>query len=128
MNSVILIGRLTAKPELSSTATGTNVCKFTLAVDGSKKDDTDFLDVTAFNKTAENLSQYKDKGDLIAVKGRLKKDVWKDNNGQSRSRTYVIAGEVQFLSSSKSKQDIQENLSAEEVDEIYQEYKDDLPF
>lgn len=128
MNSVILIGRLTAKPELSSTATGASVCKFTLAVDGSKKDDTDFLDVTAFNKTAENLSQYKDKGDLIAVKGRLKKDVWKDNNGQTRSRTYVIAGEVQFLSSSRNQQDIQNNLSAEEVEKIYEEYNDDLPF
>lgn len=128
MNSVLLIGRLTKKPELNSTRTGTSVCNFTLAVDGIKKDEADFLDVTAFNKTAENLFQYKDKGDLIAVKGRLKKDVWQDN-GQNRSRTYVVANEVQFLSSKKdnSQQEIQDNLDVNEIEE-FSFSSDDLPF
>ena len=121
MNSVILIGRLTAKPELAKTKTGTSVCKFTLAVDGSAKDETDFLDITSFGKTAENLEQFKNKGDMIAVKGRMKKDTWKDN-GITKSRTYVIAETVQFLSSSQKKE------PTEGYDPTNKDWNSELPF
>ena len=119
MNSVILIGRLTKDPSVDKTANGTSVCKFTLAVDGNNKDETDFLDVTVFNKSADNLALYKHKGDMIAFKGRLKKDTWQDQAGQNKSKTYVIAEQIMFLSSAQKK----------EEDPTTKEWaKDDLPF
>ena len=72
MNVVILSGRLTKKPELRSTASGTSVCNYSLAVDNNKIDENgkrcvDFIDCVCFGKQAENLAKYQDKGNIIEV-------------------------------------------------------------
>ena len=98
-NKVILMGRLTADPELKS-ANGTYVTSFSLAVDrryakeGQNK--TDFITVVAWRQTAEFISKYFDKGSAILVCGELQTRSWEDNNGNKRYATEVVASEVSF--------------------------------
>jgi single-strand DNA-binding protein len=104
LNTVILIGRLTAAPELKD-ANGTPVCRFTLAVDrppnkeGEKQ--ADFIECIAWRSQAENLVKYRDKGDPVAVEGRLQIDSYDDSQGIRRKAARVIARRVTFLPTGK---------------------------
>lgn len=89
INKVILMGRLTRDPEMRQTQTGTMTCRFTVAVDrplstqaaqSGKERQTDFISVTAFNKTAEFVSKYFNKGKLILVEGSIKTGSYTDKN------------------------------------------------
>ena len=101
MNFVTLVGRLVKDPELRRTSNGNAITNFTLAISESKEN-TDFIDCRAFKQNAENLANYKHKGDLIAVSGKIKKDVWKDQTGTTQSRTYVIANYIEYLANAKA--------------------------
>ena len=101
MNFVTLVGRLVKDPELKRTGNGNAITNFTLAI-SENKENTNFIDCRAFKQNAENLSNYKHKGDLIAISGKLKKDVWKDQNGSTQSRTYVIANYIEYLANAKA--------------------------
>lgn len=99
MNTVIISGRLTADADLRYTPTGTAVAKFTLAVQDDFKNaqgerETQFIDVTAWRKTAEFVASYSGKGKRIIVQGRLKKEMW-EKDGQKRSRIIVVAEKVE---------------------------------
>lgn len=100
-NSVIITGNLVRDPELRETNAGP-VCSFAVAVNGYKDDDVSYVDVTAWNKTAELVTQYCSKGKKVAVTGRLKQDRWQDNDGNNRSKLAVVASQVEFLSSVES--------------------------
>jgi len=105
LNKAILMGRLTKDPELRSTNSGTPVCSFTLAVDRRGKDDgVDFIDIVAWSKTAEFVSKYFQKGQLVAVAGRIQTRTWEDNNGNKRKAVEVVADEVHFAESKKNSQ------------------------
>jgi len=101
-NNVILIGRLTRDAELKYTATGTAVAKFGLAVNRKRKqgdeyiDEVSFIDITAWAKLAENLSQYLTKGKQIGVCGELRQDRW-EKDGQNHSKVGVTANAIQLL-------------------------------
>lgn len=97
LNKAILMGRLVKDPELRSTNSGTPVCSFTLAVDRRGKDDgTDFIDITAWSKTAEFVSKHFFKGQLMAVAGRIQTRNWEDQQGNKRKAVEVVADEVHF--------------------------------
>ena len=99
-NKVILMGNLTADPELRQTPSGVSVCRFTIAVQrlyGEKK--TDFFEVVAWRVTAEFVSRYFCKGQAILVCGNLQNNEWTDKNGSKRIRTEVIADDVTFADS-----------------------------
>lgn len=106
LNEVRLIGRLTRDVELRSTSTGQSIAQFGLATgrkyqgnDGTLKEETTFIDITAWGKTAENVSKYCKKGSLVFVGGRLKLDTWQDKTtGANRSKLSVVAENIQFLS------------------------------
>lgn len=105
MNKVILIGRTTAKPDLRATQSGTKVCKFTLAVNREFKNsqgeyETDFIDCITF-RNADTVAQYVDKGDLIAVSGRIQKNSYTNQNGEKRYVTNVVTDRVEFLQMKK---------------------------
>ena len=103
MNSTNMIGRLTADPELRRTTDGTAVCTFTLAVRRPRvKDTSDFIDFVAWRQSAEYLSQYGHKGDIVAVSGPLTSRKWKDKNDNNRINWEIQADSVELLSSKKS--------------------------
>jgi single-strand DNA-binding protein len=106
-NRVTLIGNLTRDPETRDLPSGTTLCEFGLAMTrhyktagGDDREETCFIDCTAFGKQAEVLSQYVSKGRPLFVEGRLKYDQWDDKNGGGkRSKVSVIVENFQFLGS-----------------------------
>jgi single-strand DNA-binding protein len=99
MNDVSLIGRLTRDPELITTDNGTDIAKLRLAVDRRRRDDgAVFVDVKCFEAQARACADHLAKGRQVAVTGRLERDEWQAGEGTKRSRLYVIAQRVQFLS------------------------------
>lgn len=101
LNKAILMGRLTADPELRKTQNGTSVTSFTLAVNRSytragEQAQTDFIDIVAWRNTAEFVSRYFVKGQLVAVEGQIQTRTWEDKNGQKRKSVEVVASEVFF--------------------------------
>ncbi len=104
-NKVILMGNMTADPELKQTQTGFSVCSFSIAVQRrfAKADqgqqNVDFINVVTWRQQAEFVSRYFKKGSNILVCGQLQTRTWTDNQGQKRYATEVIADEVTFGSS-----------------------------
>ena len=104
MNSVALIGRLTADPtthagERHESAT------FRLAVPRKGSDGADFVDIVTFDKLAATCGEYLTKGREVAVVGRLHLNEWTSREGERRSRLQVVADAVQFLDSPKKAAD-----------------------
>lgn len=106
-NKVLLMGNLTADPELRYTGSGAAVCTLRLAVNrsyktqsGEMRDDTCFIDVSVWGKQAESSNNYLRKGAPVFVEGVLRFETWTDkNSGQNRSRHSVSAESVRFLGS-----------------------------
>jgi single-strand DNA-binding protein len=107
LNKVFLIGRLTRDPELRYTTNGIAVTSLGLAVnrfynskDGERREEVTFLDVTVWNRQAENCCQYLKKGRSVHVEGYLKLDSWDDKDtGKKRSTVKIEAENIQFLDS-----------------------------
>jgi single-strand DNA-binding protein len=102
LNRIILIGRLTRDPELRYVPSGHPVAQFTLAVDRpftnqAGEHDTDFIDIVAWRKLAEQVSQHLSKGRLVAVEGRLQIRSYETQDGQKRKVAEVVADGVRFL-------------------------------
>jgi len=101
LNLVVLMGRLTADPELRTTPNGISVCRFTLAVDrnyakpGTERQ-ADFINCVAWRQTAEFVSRYFVKGQLVAVNGSIQTGSYTDNNGNKRYTTDVVVDNVNF--------------------------------
>lgn len=99
MNKVILIGRLTGKPEVRQTQSGTEICTFTVAVARRfNKDQTDFIPVVTWRGLAENCAKYLVKGQQIAVVGELQSRHYEDKDGNKRIVYEVSAEDIEFLS------------------------------
>ena len=97
MNNVVLIGRLTKKPELNYTQSNKAVTRFTLAVNKDGKDKgADFIPVVAWDRDAENICRYLDKGRQVAIRGRIETGSY-DRDGQKVYTTDVIAEKVEFI-------------------------------
>lgn len=103
LNKAILMGRLTADPELRHTQSNIPVTSFTLAVDRTFGQDkqTDFLDIVAWRNTAEFVSKWFRKGMLVAVSGRIQTRTWEDKQGNKRKSVEVVADEAFFAESKK---------------------------
>jgi single-strand DNA-binding protein len=105
LNRVLLIGNLTQDPELRYTPSQVAVSDLRLAVnrswsskDGERREDTVFLDVTVWNRQAENCCQFLRKGSPVFVEGYLRMDSWDDKTtGEKRTKIKVEAERVQFL-------------------------------
>ena len=106
LNKVMLIGNLTADPEVRPTQSGVPLTELRLAVnrvlagrgDGERREETTFLDVTCWNRTAEIAAQYLSKGSSVFIEGRLQQDTWEDKQtGQRRSKIRVVAENMQLI-------------------------------
>lgn len=101
LNKVILIGHMTADPELKATPSGVNVVSFSIGVnrkyskEGEQK--TDFINIVAWRNTAEFISKYFKKGNAICICGSIQTRSWTDNNGNKRYQTEVVADEASFV-------------------------------
>ncbi len=109
LNKVILIGRFTRDVELRSTPQGVSTCSFSLAVDRNYQNaggerQTDFINCVAWRQTAEFISKYFSKGNLICVEGSIQTRSWKDNDGNNRYATDVVVDRSYFVESKKSAQ------------------------
>lgn len=116
MNKVFLIGRLSRDPELRHTTSGMAVCQINVAVSrrtGAGRDpETDFINVVAWDKQAENVSKYLAKGRQVAVEGRIQTRSYDNNEGKKTYVTEVVANNVEFLGSASDnsrQQNIDEN-------------------
>ena len=113
MNSVVLIGRLTRDPETRYTSgSQMAVCSFTIAIDrvtrqGEEKK-TDFPRITVFGKQAENVCRYKDKGDMIAIQGKIQTGSYKHRDGYTVYTTDVVADRIEFIGSRVERHDEQQ--------------------
>ena len=142
MNKVVLVGRLTAKPELRYTSSNTAFIRFTVAVNrnftgADGKREADFINVVAWRKQAETISKYFDKGNLIALEGRLQTGSYDDREGNKRYTMDVALDNFEFvegknkaqsdvgtISSEPSPYDFQDSVSVE--NDPFAEYGDSV--
>lgn len=97
-NHIIIGGRLTAKPELKTTPSGTTVCNFSVAVNRKGKEQTtNFINCVSFSKTAEFVSKFFDKGSSICVVGSLQVRRYTDKDGNKRTTTDVLVDSAHFV-------------------------------
>lgn len=102
LNRVILMGRLTKDPDFKQTQSGIAMCKFSVAVERQFKDkvtgerQTDFLDCAAFRGTAEFISRYFSKGNMILVEGNIQNNNYTDNNGVKHYSNNIMVENVSF--------------------------------
>ena len=101
LNRVVLMGRLTADPELRQTPNNISVVTFTLAVERTYQADrnnrqADFINIVAWRSTAEFVSKYFVKGQLVAVEGSIQTRNYEDKNGNKRTAFEVVADQVFF--------------------------------
>lgn len=102
MNKVILIGNLTRDIELRYTQSNVPVGQFTVAINNGKDEQgnsrpADFINCVIWEKQAENMKKYTQKGSMVAVEGRIKNDNYEDEQGNKKYRTYVLVSRVIFL-------------------------------
>lgn len=107
MNSVNLIGRLSNSPEIRHTTSNQQVCRFTLAVTRRFKNQAgdymaDFINCVAFGKTAELIGNYVEKGQQLAVDGRIQTGSYTTQDGSKRYTFDVVVENITFINSKKS--------------------------
>ena len=128
MNKVVLVGRLTAKPELRYTPQNTAYTRFSVAVNrnftnADGKRDADFINVVAWRKQAETISKYFDKGNLIALEGRLQTGSYDDKEGNKRYTVDVALDNFEFVESKA----VREQSSSSNYEPTPYDYQDSKP-
>lgn len=138
INTVALTGRLTYEPELKATQSGVSVIRFQVAVDRNyqaqgQERQADFIDCIAWRQTAEFISRYFHKGDMIGIEGSIQTSNFTDKDGNKRKAVDVVANNVSFCGS-KQQSNSNPNLNVapppadnSDFEEIVDE-DDDLPF
>src|SRR5689334_6730581 len=102
VNKVLIVGRVTAEPQLRTTPSGTSVATFSVATNRvwngkeGKKEETEFHNIVAWGRTAEVASQFLQKGAMVFVEGRLQTRSWQDKQGQQRKTTEIICESLQL--------------------------------
>ena len=136
VNKAIIVGNITADPELKALPSGVSVCNFSMATnehykdkEGNKQSSVEFHDFVAFGNLGENIARYMSKGSQIYIEGKIQKDKWEDEeSGKTMQRTKIIARMAQFGSSG-------ENAGGNNKNEVKKDYPededitpDDIPF
>ena len=127
-NNFFFIGRLTKNPELKYTSSNKAVTQIDLAVQNGK-DDVTFVPITLFEKMAENVCKYCEKGNLIGFQGSVKNHNWEDNKGNKHYDYTFMANRMSFLQTKTNNQ--QEPKQAENVkkstdEQIYADFGDSI--
>lgn len=134
-NKVILIGNLTANPQIKYNPGGLAVANFTLAVntkystkEQGTKEEVGFFDVVVFGRQAETCANYLSKGKTALVDGRLAWNKWETKDGTTRTKVYIVANKIQFLSPKGAGSASYEtaNEDADVIDDL--PIEEDIPF
>ncbi len=134
MNKVILIGNLTKDPELSTTNSGINYCRFTLAVpkrfSNQGERDAEFINIVVWRVQADNCHKYLKKGSKACVVGSLQTRSYDAQDGSKRYVTEVVAEEVEFLSTKNNTDNssVSNTTSDNDASELQPIEDDTLPF
>lgn len=130
LNKIILMGRITADPEIKKTQSDISVCRFTVAVNRRDKEKTtDFIECSAFRNTADFIGKYFRKGSAIIVCGSLQTNNFTDKDGNKRKSYSVIADEVQFGEKKNAERPGTPNVGAENFDDFFSDATEEgLPF
>ena len=120
MNKAFLIGRLTRDPELRYSSSNAAIVNFSIAIDrqytnNQGQRETDFINIVAFQKQAENIKKYVSKGSLVAVDGRIQTRNYEDKDGKRVYVTEVVADRVQFLDSRNSSNTVSNDVGEDNV-------------
>ncbi len=120
MNKAFLIGRLTRDPELRYSSSNAAIVNFSIAIDrqytnNQGQRETDFINIVAFQKQAENIKKYVSKGSLVAVDGRIQTRNYEDKDGKRVYVTEVVADRVQFLDSKNSGNAVSTNVGEDNI-------------
>ncbi len=133
LNKVIIIGNVGSEPEMRFTPNGKPVTSFTVATnwaystpEGERKQETEWFNVVAWNRLAEQCNQFLAKGRLVYAEGRLRTRSWEGQDGQQHSRMEVIANRVVFLEK-RGAASLPEDKTAEEAGGAGVE-PEDIPF
>ena len=131
MNRAMLIGRLTAKPELRYTNSNVPFARFTIAVnrqfnnqDGNRE--ADFINIIVWRKQAEVICNYFDKGNLIAIEGRIQTGSFDDKDGNKRYTTEVVLDQFHFIESKAQREAGSNNQNNDVTPYDYQEPTQDI--
>jgi single-strand DNA-binding protein len=118
MNKVVLIGRLTADPQLRYTQAGKAFAIFTLAVDRkfTKEKQADFIPCMAWDKLAEIIGNNLAKGRRVGVEGHLQTRTYEAKDGSKRNAFEVVVNELEFLDAKQGQQDSRPKLSQDDMD------------
>lgn len=116
MNKVFLIGNLTKKPEVREVKSS-KICDFTVAIN-RQNDGVDYIECIAWNKTAELIGTYLDKGSKVSVEGRLAVDSYEDKDGNKRKNTSVMVESIEFLSPKKESKEQEVLMQAKTESQI----------
>lgn len=134
MNIVVLKGRTTSDIELKTTTNGTYVASFTLAVDRAytpkgQERQTDFIQCVAWRNTAEFISKWFSKGDMMAVSGEWQTRTYEDKNGNKRTANECVISNAEFCGGKKNdSQQTTQPPAADNSGFTETDYDDDLPF
>ena len=142
INKVLLVGNLTRDPDIRYVPSGTAVSEFDIALnrryknkDGETKEETSFINIETWGRTAEFCSQYLKKGRRVFIEGRLRQDTWTAQDGSKRQRIRVVAERVQFADFKPSESPNTEEESEQSAEQPNrpenkkpQGVDDDLPF
>ena len=128
MNTVVLCGRLTAKPELRYTNSDIAYARFSVAITRSYANaqgerETDFINVIVWGKQAENAANYLDKGSLVGIEGSIQTGTYTDDDGNKRTSFDVRANHVEFLNT-KGKSQSTANETEETIEEENDPYEE----
>lgn len=118
MNTISLSGRLTHDPELRTTQSGKSVCMFSIAVKRIGTEETDFINCQVWGPQAENLCKYQKKGNLIGLVGSLRNESFQTDSGETKYRSYVIANNIEYLTSKKEESESSTGVTSIKSEEI----------
>ena len=120
MNKVILYGRMTQKPELRYTESNTPYVRFSLAVNRprikDKQPEADFINCIAWNKTAETIDKYFDKGSRILVSGRIQVSNYTDKEGNKKTINDIVIEDFNFLDKKENKEEPKKEVEGDPFD------------
>lgn len=129
-NKVMLIGRLTRNVELRYTQSGKPCASFSIAINrpystnGQKE--TDFINIVAWDKLAENVNKYTSKGCLVGIEGRLQTRSFEGSDGKRKAITEVLASNIQFLEKKEEKHEEERQIN-DPFEEFGEKIENDLP-